>query len=212
MNSEDNIPATPTKGNDELTMTQLLEETGGFEPKNFKRGDLTEGTILAFAKEGLIVDLSGKSEGVVYNEEMHSVGPNPLEKINIGDKIKVVVVHPENPDGQVALSIDKAKGEEGWNLLQEYFEEEKNIEATITSYNKGGLLANIEGVNGFIPVSQIVGTKLTGEGSESLSAQIGKTMTIKVIEINRRRNRVILSERAALQEHRTEFREQLLKS
>jgi small subunit ribosomal protein S1 len=202
---------TDSNSDDELTMTQLLEESGGFSPQNFKRGDLTEGTILSFVKEGLIIDLAGKSEGIVHAEEMHSVGPIPTDKINVGDKIKVVVTHPETADGQVALSIDRAKGEEGWNILQQYFEDEASIDATITSFNKGGLLANIEGVNGFIPVSQIVGTKLSGEGSESLSAQIGKTMTIKVIEINRRRNRVILSERAAGQEHRAAFREQLLK-
>jgi len=77
---------TDSNSDDELTMTQLLEESGGFSPQNFKRGDLTEGTILSFVKEGLIIDLAGKSEGIVHAEEMHSVGPIPTDKINVGDK------------------------------------------------------------------------------------------------------------------------------
>jgi small subunit ribosomal protein S1 len=208
---DENLVIPDDQGDDDFTMAQLLEESGGLDAKNFKRGELTEGIVISFSKEGLVIDLAGKSEGIVRSEEMHSIGPNPENTINIGDTIKVVVTHPETPDGQIGLSIDKAKGEEGWGILQEFFENEENIEATITSFNKGGLLANIEGVNGFIPISQIVGTKLVGTGSESLSSQIGKKMTIKVIEINKRRNRVILSERAAQQEHRSEFREQVLK-
>jgi small subunit ribosomal protein S1 len=120
------------------------------------------------------------------------------------------VLQPETAEGQVALSIDRARGEQGWRVLQERFESGEIFEAEVTGYNKGGLLANVEGVNAFIPMSQVVGAKPGSDGTNPLSAQVGRPLRLKVIEINRRRNRVILSERAALQEWRAEQKDRLL--
>ena len=105
-------------------------------------------------------------------------------------------------EGQVARSIDRARGEQGWRVLQTRFEDGDIFEAEVTGFNKGGLLANVEGVNAFIPMSQVVGAKPGSDGANPLSSHVGRTLRLKVIEINRRRNRVLLSERAALQEWR----------
>ena len=124
------------------------------------------------------------------------------------------MLQPETPEGQVLLSLDRARGERGWRVLQTRFEEGESFEAEVTGYNKGGLLVNVEGVNAFVPLSQVVGVRPEhpdGDVSESSLAQMsGRKLRVKVIEINRRRNRVILSERAALQEWRSAQKDRLL--
>ena len=164
-------------------------------------------------REGVLVDLvdiGSKSEGVVPTHEMHSMGADPLSRIHIGDKLLVYVLQPETEEGQVLLSIDRARGEQGWRVLQERFESGEIFDAEITGFNKGGLLANVEGVNAFIPMSQVVGAKPGTEGANPLSEMVGRGLRMKVIEINRRRNRAILSERAAMQEWRAAQKERLL--
>ncbi|MDP6606962.1 MAG: S1 RNA-binding domain-containing protein [Dehalococcoidia bacterium] len=191
-------------------MGQLLESAGLPEPRTLRRGEVLDGSVINVDREGVLVDIGSKSEGIVPTNEMHSMGADPLSKINVGDDVLVYVLQPETEEGQVLLSIDRARGEQGWRELQVRFESGEAFEAEVTGFNKGGLLANIEGVNAFIPMSQVVGAKPGTEGTSPLSEQVGRQLRLKVIEINRRRNRVILSERAALQEWRAEQKDRLL--
>lgn len=197
----------------DLDFGALLDAEGVPAPRMLHRGEVVEGTVMSIDRDGLLVDLVGigsKSEGVVPQHEMHSLGADPLSRVRVGDQVLVYVVQPETEEGQVLLSVDRARGEQGWRVLQERFETGDTFEAEITGFNKGGLLANVEGVNAFIPMSQVVGAKPGTEGASSLSEQVGRQLRLKVIEINRRRNRAILSERAALQEWRAEQKDRLL--
>lgn len=191
-------------------MAALLESSTIAEPRQLRRGEVVEGTVMSIDRDGVLVDIGFKSEGVVTAGEMHSLGADPFTKVAVGEQVLVYVLSPETAEGQVALSIDRARGEQGWRVLQDRFEAGDIFEAEVTGYNKGGLLANVEGVNAFIPMSQVVGAKPGTDGANPLSAQVGRTLRLKVIEINRRRNRVILSERAALQEWRAEQKDRLL--
>ncbi|MCX6023987.1 MAG: S1 RNA-binding domain-containing protein, partial [Chloroflexi bacterium] len=143
-----------------------------------------------------------------------SLGSDGWSKLSVGDEMLIYVLQPENQEGQVVLSLDRAAGEKGWRILQTRFEAGETIDAEVVGYNKGGLLVNIEGVRGFVPSSQVVGLRFeaSNEGSqEARFAQwIGRELKLKIIEINRRRNRLILSERAALQELRSMQKEKLL--
>ncbi len=201
---------TPPMTDEFEDMAALLDSVDVAEPRQLKRGEVVEGTVMSIERDGVLVDIGFKSEGVVPTQEMHSLGADPLTKLAPGEQVLVYVLQPETAEGQVALSIDRARGEQGWRVLQERFESGDIFEAEITGYNKGGLLANVEGVNAFIPMSQVVGAKPGTDGTNPLSAQVGRELRLKVIEINRRRNRVILSERAALQEWRAEQKDRLL--
>ena len=106
--------------------------------------------------------------------------------------------------------MDRARGEQGWRELQNRHESGEIFEASVTGFNKGGLLVNVEGVNAFVPLSQVVGAAPDRENGGGLADFVGRTLRLKVIEINRRRNRVILSERAAMQEWRAEQKDRLL--
>jgi small subunit ribosomal protein S1 len=199
---------TEVKDDDAYSMQDWLDS--GTDFKNLRRGEVLEGTIMGIQRDGVIVDVGSKSEGVIPLNEMHSMGADPTSKIAVGEKILVYVMQPENEDGQVFLSVDRARGERGWRVLQTRFEEQEAFEAEVTGYNKGGLLVNVEGVSAFVPLSQVVGVRPEQEGEGGLAAAVGKSLRLKVIEINRRRNRVILSERAALQEWRSQQKDRLL--
>lgn len=194
-------------------MGALLEES--LEYQSLERGKIIEGVVIGWDRDGVIVDIGSKSEGLVPRNEMHSLGADPQRKLQQGDKVLVSVLQPEAADGHTLLSIDRARGERGWRVLQERFESGECFEGEVTGYNKGGLLVNVDGVNAFVPLSQIVGIRPARDqegnaNGNSLADQVGRTLRLKVIEINRRRNRVILSERAALQEWRMEQKNRLI--
>ena len=196
-----------------MDMGALLDSGGAPEPRSLRRGEVVEGVVMGTERDGVLVDLvdiGSKSEGVIPANEMHSLGADPASRLKVGDPVLVYVVQPETNEGQVLLSIDRARGEQGWRVLQQRFEDGDIFEGEVTGYNKGGLLANVEGVNAFIPMSQVVGAKPGSDGAQSLADQVGRSLRLKVIEINRRRNRAILSERAALQEWRSEQKDRLL--
>lgn len=197
-----------TDGDAVFTMQNWLDSGSDF--KTLRRGEVIEGTIMGIQRDGVIVDLGAKSEGVIPPHEMHSLGADPLSKVEVGEKILVYVMQPEADQGQVILSVDRARGERGWRVLQTRFEEGEAFDGEVTGYNKGGLLVHVEGVPAFVPLSQVVGVRPDQEGEGGLASAVGKKLRLKVIEINRRRNRVILSERAALQEWRSQQKDRLL--
>ena len=192
------------------SMEALLAEEGR-EPLNPQRGDVIEGVVVHWTGTVLIVDVGAKSEGVVHPEEMRSLDEPDRERLTTGDLVHVYVTDSEAEGGALELSIDRARGEQGWHELQRRHDEGEVFDGRISGSNKGGLLVNVEGVNAFVPLSQIVG--ITGDREQAiaqLSEYEGRTLRFKVIEINRRRNRVILSERAAVQEWRAEQKDRLL--
>jgi len=193
----------------DMAAAYFPEETAQYH--SLRRGEVVEGTIISVNRDGVVVDISAKSEGLIPVNEMHSLGADPLRHVGVGDKIVAYVMQPETTEGEVLLSLDRARGERGWRQLQTLFESGESFEAEVTGFNKGGLLVNVEGVAAFVPLSQLVGLRPersdTGAG---LAHAVGKALRLKVIELNRRRNRVILSERGALQEWRSQQKDRLL--
>jgi len=194
-----------------MDMAALLAQEETSQYHSIRRGEVVEGTIIGISRDGVVVDINAKSEGLIPVNEMHSLGADPLHRLALGEKIVAYVMQPETTEGEVLLSIDRARGERGWRQLQTLFESGESFEAEVTGFNKGGLLVNVEGVAGFVPLSQLVGLRPersdTGAG---LAHAVGKSLRLKVIELNRRRNRVILSERGALQEWRSQQKDRLL--
>ncbi len=193
-------------------MAALLEAETAAYPE-LRRGEIIEGVVVGTDRDGILVDIGAKSEGVVPPHEMHCLQPEGSSKLHVGDTVLVFIVQPESPEGQIILSLDRARGERGWRVLQDYLDRNEAFEAYITGSNKGGLLVNVEGVNAFVPLSQLVSGPDRGSPENTqnaLSQWVGKTITLKVIELNRRRNRAILSERAAVQEKRAAEKERLL--
>jgi small subunit ribosomal protein S1 len=196
----------------ELTMEQLLAGSDA-QYKTLRRNEVLDGVIMALDRDGLIVDVGSKSEGVVPANEMSSI--NEEERLGLveGAPVLVSVVDAnENNDGNIVLSIDRARAERSWRNLQKQLDNGEVVEAQVVGYNKGGLLVDLGGVRGFVPASQV--SNLTGGSEEQrqadLAGYVGRSIAMKVIEVNRRRNRLILSERQATQERRESRKEKLL--
>src|SRR3954447_22476731 len=182
--------------------------------KTLKYGDVMDGVIMRIDRDEILVDIGSKSEGVVPAKEFSSLTSEEKQAFAIGETVLVFVVQPENQEGHAVVSIDRARQEKSWRKLQEIFEANEVIEAEVTNYNKGGLLVNLDGVRGFVPASQV--TEIRGGDDASKQADmarlVGGFLSLKVIEINRHRNRLILSERMAVQERRDAMKERLIEN
>jgi len=181
--------------------------------RTLKYGDVIDGTIMYVDREEILVDIGSKSEGVIPSREFSSLDDSERQDLAVGGSLLVFVVQPENSDGHAVVSIDRARQEKSWRVLQEQFEAGDVIGAEVVNYNKGGLLVNLDGVRGFVPASQV--TEIRGGDDNQKQADmarlIGSQLQLKIIEINRHRNRLILSERQALQERRDVMKESLIK-
>ncbi|MGI8586210.1 MAG: 30S ribosomal protein S1 [Chloroflexia bacterium] len=205
-------PAGEAARNGETDMASLLASSDE-QFRQLKYGDVIEGTIMRKDPDEILVDIGFKSEGVIPSNELTSLSPTELADLSIGDEVLVSVLQPEDKEGHVVLSLDRARQERSWRTLQKQFENNEVIEAEVNGYNKGGLLVNLEGVRGFVPASQVTGLSIGGSETtkqSELSRFSGQKLPLKIIEINRNRNRLILSERQAAQEQRDARKEQLL--
>lgn len=168
--------------NSELTMEQLLAEEE-FTPKAVRRGEVVEGTVVAVNPSEVLVDIGGKSEGVISSRELGDGG------VLVGDKVLAYVLQSEDESGQALLSMKRAGGEKRWRELQEEFTSAEPIDVRGLETNRGGLVVDLGGVRGFIPSSQLDSSLVGSKG-------IGKTFKAKIIELDRKTNRLILSQRA----------------
>ena len=209
----------------EEDMGQLLDQMG--EMKSARRGDIVEGVIMrADASDGLFVNIGQKSEAHVPANEMRTVETEDVSSL-AGGSIIAMVVRPETGDNPAILSVDRAVGEQGWRSLEKTMESGEVIEGKIAGFNRGGSIVEVEGVQGFVPMSQLVsvprerfrlyqeeGASLSQEEQQSIqalqAAEIGRSIQMKVLEVNRSRNRAIFSERQAVQESRDALKAKLI--
>jgi len=207
--------AAATSGVPDIDSASLMEQylsDPSHDYKSLKYGDVMDGVIMHVDRDEILVDIGSKSEGIVPSREYSSLSSDERQALSIGDTILVFVVQPENQEGHAVVSIDRARQEKSWRRLQELYEANEVIEAEVTNYNKGGLLVNLDGVRGFVPASQVTEIRGGDEASKQadMARLIGSSLPLKVIEINRHRNRLILSERQAVQERRDVMKERLI--
>ena len=205
--AEDSIVAQSETANGEEN-GEVLEELDlvfQYLPKEgLRRGDIIDGIVLDSARDGLLVDIQQKSEGWVPIRETRLLTDEEGEEAlpQIGDEVILYVSRPEGPDGYPMLSIDRARGEHGWRDLEKAREAEETVRGRIIGSNRGGAVIQVKGVQGFVPLSQLVGPArdlYVGDGAPPKPGFIGMEVDCKILELNRRRNRAIFSERAALE-------------
>ncbi|HSS35971.1 MAG TPA: 30S ribosomal protein S1, partial [Patescibacteria group bacterium] len=219
--AEDDTPEPPRDlGPEPSTMEELLAEQDS-DIKSFKHGDVVEGTVVRIDKDEILVDIGAKSEGVVSNRELYGRNAESQPALAIGDTVLVYVLQPESQEGHVVLSLRRAGLERKWRSMQEQFESGVIIEAPVIDHNKGGLIVDC-GIRGFVPISQIVDfprrpqndqpRDAAQEIAEKLQPFVGRKLRLKILEVNRKANRLILSEKVALYEERREKRDELFSS
>lgn len=183
----------------ELTMDELLASS---EITGLNVGDVVEGVITLVKKNEIWVDLGGRGVGVVMRREV--AHGQLLEK---GQSITVSVVDPEMEEGHALLSMKRAVKDRGWDELQRAFEANEIIEVIAYDANRGGLLVELEGIRGFLPVSQLAAghyPRVSGadkdEILQKLNALTNIPLRVRVLDVSRKDNKLIFSEKEAVKD------------
>ena len=189
------------------------------------RGQVLTGTVMEINYEGVLLNLGGKSEGLIPKSEMRYLDPEMLEKLNIGDELTVMVLKTgffKGTDATPIYSYDKALVREGWDILEKAQNADEPVEGLILGSNKGGAMIDIKGVQGFIPSSQLLSYFVPDEnvtdssvevdvtGRKNLEKNINNKISLKVLEVDQTRNRAILSERALMQELKEKAKQKVM--
>ena len=195
---------TPTTAQEPetLTMEDLLREDQN-SIRALAHGDIVDGVVVRVDPDEVLVDIGAKSEGIISNRELSARGEQPVT-LNSGDQVKVYIIQPEDEHGNVVLSLRKARAEGIWQAVAEKESEGEILDAEVREQNKGGLIVNIMGLRGFLPSSQVA-----RQFSGNLMELVGTKIPVKILEVNRKRNRLIVSQRAAQDEDRARQREEL---
>ena len=195
------------------SMKDLLENGGG--GFDFPRqGEIRKGTVARVTENEILVSIGTKSEGVILSREVDQIEPELREELTIGKEITVYVVNPEDQSGNILLSYVRALEEKDWLFAESMLASGESYDGKIIGFNKGGLIIPVGQLRGFVPASQIsLLRRLDSSGNtpeQRWGPMVDEPITVAVIEVDRDRRRLILSERVALQETRESLKERLL--
>lgn len=204
-------PATPVQAAPaaereypEMTMEDILA-TEAQDATAVSRGDIVDGTIVFIGQEGIAVDIGAKVEGVI---PLNQIGEESVtleqaqEMYKPGDTIEAYVVRVDLPNSQIVLSKKRADQDKGWRVLEKMEEQGEAFEVEVLEKVRGGLVAQVEGIRAFLPASQVDTRRVN-----DLDPYVGKPLMVKLIELNRKRNRVIISHRAIMEAQKAQARE-----
>ncbi len=205
----------PQEGTNNPNMEDLLQEEG--LALDFPQpGEIRTGTIASISPTQILVSVGAKSEGVIAGRELEQIPAEERAAFQVGQEIPVYVQAAEDANGTVVLSYTRAQEQKGWQEVEKMMEASETYEGRVEGYNKGGLIVPVHGLRGFVPASQISMSRrmnLTGDTPDQRWAQmIGEPITVRVIEVDRNRRRLILSERAASSETRQSIKERVIES
>lgn len=172
--------------------------------KKLSKGDRIEATVIQVDRDRVFVDLGTKSEGIVPLNELTDLAINhPSEHVKVGDKIEVIVIKTESAEGNPIVSKKRADFENAWLKIEEAFEKQTPINAPVIDRVKGGLVVDI-GVRGFVPATHVGTGKL-----RNIDKYVGETLECRILELDRDRKKVVLSNRQAEEERRVKAKENL---
>jgi len=213
---EEAIPAEsehPSEPPSEHPMETAIAEAYAYRAP--KRGQILDGIIVDITPTEILIDVGSKTEGIVPSRELEQLGQEYLSNLKVGDEVLTYVVRPEDRHGNIILSLARAQQERDWREAERLFETQEIFEREVIGCNRGGLIVDMGRVRGFAPGSQLAVEYHDEKPTEAKGANrwahlVGKQLLFKVIELDRQRNRLILSERLAMREWRRQQKERLL--
>jgi small subunit ribosomal protein S1 len=208
-------PAARLSAEDVPAMAALMDQY--LNLARVQRGTIVEGVIVSIGATEILVDIGCKTEGIITAREMERWEPDVLSAMRVGDEVLACVVRPEDQDGRVVLSLGRAQTERDWRDAEKKQSSGEVVEVPAVDANRGGLIVSLGGLRGFVPASQL-GQDHRSSGRKSAKTdgdmpwkdRIGQTISVKVLEVDRLRNRLIVSERLAERERRKDQRDRLL--
>jgi small subunit ribosomal protein S1 len=212
MSAEGEMPDSVGQGKD--SMAEMFERY--LSSHCVEQGQVVSGTVVRVGSNEIVVDVRAKCEGIVPERDLERLSREERDAIHVGDEIFVYILNPEDANGNIILSLSRAQTARDWQEARRLLESQEIIERRVTGYNRGGVIAHVGRVRGFVPGSQLtplhtVGRSASGMGGEERWAGVvGEILRLKVIEVDQKRNRLILSERAAMRDWQKRQRETLL--
>jgi small subunit ribosomal protein S1 len=200
--------ASPTAN--DFDFEALLEES--FATATFERGDTVSGTVLSVSHKGLIVGVGSMRDGYVERSDLEKMGAEPTD-FEIGQEVDVTIIRMEDEDGNLVLSISQARQSEDWKKAEELLASQETWPGFVADANRGGLIILFGNVRGFVPASHVsdLPRGLSEDERRSyLSRLVGQPINLKVIEVNRKRRRLVFSQREAQRNTRDARKESLL--
>jgi small subunit ribosomal protein S1 len=196
-----------------VSMESLLEQ-GDLALDLPKPGDVIQGMIASISENEILVSVGAKSEGLIPSRELEQIPEEERAQFEVGQEITVYVISPADRRGTLLLSFNRALEESDWDKALHLLDSKEAYESEISGYNKGGLIVNLGRLRGFVPASHVsVSRRMAYSGDtpeQRWSGMVGEPIITRVIEVDRERRRLILSERAASQESREALKEKLL--
>jgi len=178
-----------------------------------KRGDVRKGVIVQVRPDLVVVDIGSKLDAIIPARELERLTQDEIDELYVGNMIQVFVLRSDDREEYVLASIRLARESRDWEWAQDIMDKAEIIRATVTSFNKGGVVCDVRRLQGFVPASQLASLPSSGHGGyqeADMATLVGKELLLKVIEVNQKRRRLILSERLAQREWRSQQREQLM--
>ncbi len=202
----------PNQANNQ-TMESLLESES-LSVDLPQIGEIRAGTIASISSTQILVSIGAKSEGVISGRELEQLPEEERAALKVGQQLNVYVINPEDASGNVVLSFKRAQEQMSWDNVESMVSDETVIDSTIVGFNKGGLIALVGGLRGFVPASQISAARRSQASGETPEQRwqkmIGQPISVRIIEVDRERRRLILSERAASTESRASIKERVI--
>ncbi len=194
-------------------MEKLLLES--FACPQLHVGDFVDGRIAGISPTEVLVDIGYKCDAVVDPREMERLDPALRANLSVGDPVVGCILQTEDKDGNVVISLARAQQEQDWRQADELLRSQEVFEGVVTGYNRGGVIVRVGRVRGFAPASQLAGRwqaqqDATSDPEERWAGLVGQTLQLKVVEMDRQRNRLILSERLAQRDVRKGQKDRLL--
>jgi small subunit ribosomal protein S1 len=193
-----------------FSMEEALQEAEARLEKRVRPGQVLTGKVVFVGSEGVAVDIGAKTEGII---PFNQLTEKPLSDEELkgllkpGDEVRVQVLKVDPETGQILLSRKKVEATEHWDRIQELYEKGEPVTVTVKEKVKGGVVAELDGIRAFIPASQLDLRRIP-----NLDAYVGQQILAKIIELNRKKGRVLLSRRAVLEEEQKKAKEAFFQS
>ncbi len=186
-----------------------------FDVPRLQVGDTRDGTIVSITPTEILVNIGHKSDAIVDPRELERLDRSFLAGLSAGHSVTVYVVQTEDRDGNVVVSLARAQQEQDWQQAEDLLASQEIFEGVVTGYNRGGAIVRVGRVRGFVPASQLspqwqAFQNTDGDPEERWARLVGQKMLLKVLELDRPRNRLILSERIAMRDRREGQKDRLL--
>lgn len=182
-----------------------------FEPRRPRRGSIVEGEVLHIDEDAILMDIEAHQDALVPRKELAKLSENDLERIQVGDRMPVFVTRTARWGGDLMVSIDRGLAQRDWDRAEQYLEDGENLELEVIGENRGGALVRFGRLRGFVPNSHIPGLRGRSreQKREHKQEMIGSPLVLRVIEVNPKRRRLVLSAREASRRRRRQRLEEL---